>query len=111
MRTKEDFRIMEREYNTWLSKHPKGSHNYKSFSHMRRSIEFAKYYNDKQVKKLIIPDVVECYLFEGKDKPTPLNWLLNDKFKIVKGSSYTLPNITIRQCASWIGEYVKKYYY
>lgn len=60
MISKEDFRIMEREYDTWLAKHPKGDHNYKSFSHMRRSIEFAKYYNDKQVKKLTIPVVRKC---------------------------------------------------
>ena len=47
---KEEFKLMEREYNTWLAKHPKGDHNYKSFSHMRRSIEFAKYWNEKQKK-------------------------------------------------------------
>jgi len=47
---------------------------------------------------------------EIEDKQTPLNWLLTDKFKIVKGSTYRLPDITVRQCASWIGEYVKKHY-
>lgn len=53
--TKEEFRSMEQEYNRWLAKHPKGDHNYKSFSHMRRSIEFAKHYSDKQVKKAGAP--------------------------------------------------------
>jgi len=45
---KEEFRILERKYNLWLSKHPKGDYNYKSFSHMRRSVEFAKAYADEQ---------------------------------------------------------------
>ena len=48
---KEEFRLMEREYNAWLYKHPKGEHNYKSFSHMRRSLEFAKHWNEKQNRK------------------------------------------------------------
>lgn len=41
--------------------------------------------------------------------PTPLDWLKYEKLKIVKGSSYYEPKITLRQCASWISEYVKKY--
>ena len=49
---KEEFKLMEREYNMWLAKHPKGDHNYKSFSHMRRSLEFAKYWNEKENKRL-----------------------------------------------------------
>jgi hypothetical protein len=49
---KKEFKLMEKEYNTWLYKHPKGDHNYKSFSHMRRSLEFAKYWNEKQNKSL-----------------------------------------------------------
>jgi len=45
----DEFKIIEKEYNLWLRQHPKGDHNYKSFSHMRRSLEFAKYYNEKKI--------------------------------------------------------------
>jgi hypothetical protein len=62
----------------------------------------------EEVKKLKLCGVSRSAKVE--DKQTPLNWLLTDKFKIVKGSTYTLPDITVRQCASWIGEYVKKHY-
>jgi hypothetical protein len=58
MISKEEFKEIEKQYNSWLYKHPKGDHNYKSFSHMRRSIEFAKYYSGNLVKKLTIPVVV-----------------------------------------------------
>ena len=45
MISKQEFKKIERQYDTWLYRHPKGDHNYKSFSHMRRSIEFAKHYS------------------------------------------------------------------
>jgi hypothetical protein len=45
----EEFRAMENKYNAWLEKHPKGDHNYKSFSHMRRSVEFANYVANQRV--------------------------------------------------------------
>ena len=51
---KDEFREMERLYNAWLQQHPKGDHNYKSFSHMRRSVEFAKHYHAMQVKNLAV---------------------------------------------------------
>lgn len=59
MISKEEFREIEKQYNVWLSKHPKGDHNYKSFSHMRRSIEFAKHYHHEQVENLTTPSVVQ----------------------------------------------------
>jgi guanylate kinase len=62
--SKEEFKKVESLYNTWLYKHPKGDHNYKSFSHMRRSIEFAKYYSQKIVKNLSISGVVKSFTAE-----------------------------------------------
>ena len=50
--TKEEFKALEKEYNLWLSKHPKGDHNYKSFTHMRRSLEFATHYNKKLTERI-----------------------------------------------------------
>ena len=44
------------------------------------------------------------------DKPKPYEWLKVEKFNITHGSSYNEPKFSIRQCASWISEYVKKYY-
>ena len=44
-----------------------------------------------------------------KNPPKPLDWLLHEKLKL-KGLTYTEPKITARQCASWIDEYVNKYY-
>lgn len=44
---KEKFREMEKIYNLWLYQHPKGDHNYKSFTHMRRTLEFAEFYANK----------------------------------------------------------------
>ena len=49
--TKEEFRLMEREYVIWLDKHPKGDYSYRSFSHMRRTLEFAKHWNEKQINQ------------------------------------------------------------
>jgi len=45
-----------------------------------------------------------------ENKPSPLNWLLRDKLGIEKGTTYIEPKLTVRQCASWISEYVKKHY-
>jgi len=50
--SKAEFKEMEKEYNIWLHKHPKGDHSYKSFSHMRRSLEFAKYYHQSRVNAI-----------------------------------------------------------
>ena len=61
---KEEFKLMEKEYNTWLYKHPKGDHNYKSFSHMRRSLEFAKYWNQKQ--SIILQGDIDVPLLKTK---------------------------------------------
>jgi hypothetical protein len=52
MSTKEEFTQIEKQYNAWLEKHPKGDENYKYFTHMRRTIEFAKHYSEKQIQKL-----------------------------------------------------------
>ena len=41
--------------------------------------------------------------------PKPLEWIKRDKLGIEKGTTYREPNISIRQCASWISEYIKKY--
>lgn len=45
--SKEEFKRIEKKYNLWLCKHPKGDLNYKAFSHMRRSVEFAKHYSSE----------------------------------------------------------------
>ena len=44
-----------------------------------------------------------------EDRPKPLNWLLRYKLGIEKGTTYVEPKLTVRQCVSWIGEYVKKH--
>lgn len=61
-------------------------------------------YADQQLNLYIVSNCAKV-----KDKPTPLNWLLRDKLGIERGTTYIEPNISIRQCASWISEYVKKY--
>ena len=38
---------------------------------------------------------------------TPYQWLKEDKFKIPTGVSYNDPNLTMRQCAQYIGEYIR----
>ena len=58
-------------------------------------------------EQLILHGVSNCA--KVKDKPTPLNWLLRDKLGIEKGTTYIEPKLTVRQCASWISEYVKKH--
>ena len=50
--SKEEFKKIEKQYNIWLAKHPKGDYNYKAFSHMRRVVEFAKYYHQSESDKL-----------------------------------------------------------
>lgn len=60
-----------------------------------------------EIKQLALTDVINCAKVE--DKPTPLNWLLHDKLGIEKGATYTEPKLTVRQCASWISEYVKNH--
>lgn len=45
-----------------------------------------------------------------KDIPKPHAWLKANKFKISDGETYHDPKITMRQCASWIGEYVKEFF-
>lgn len=47
---------------------------------------------------------------ERKDIPTPFTWLKEEKFKIPQGATYLETKVSMRQCAAWIGEYVKKYY-
>lgn len=42
--------------------------------------------------------------------PTPFRWLQDEKFKAPKGVCSRFDPITIPRCATWIGEYVKKYY-
>lgn len=59
MITKEEFTQIEKQYNAWLAKHPKGDENYKYFTHMRRTVEFAKHYSQKQIKKLNIGAVIK----------------------------------------------------
>ena len=41
--------------------------------------------------------------------PSPLKWLKEGKFNIPEGASYYPPKVSMRQCASWITEYVKNY--
>lgn len=62
---------------------------------------------ERIVNKFFIHIVSNCAKVE--DKPTPLNWLLRDKLGIEKGTTYIEPKLTVRQCASWISEYVKKH--
>jgi hypothetical protein len=57
----EKFKTMEKVYNLWLAKHPKGDHNYKSFSHMRRSIEFAEHWHKLNVHA-ISNEIVEKHI-------------------------------------------------
>ena len=44
-----------------------------------------------------------------KDVPTTYQWLIN-RNKLPKGSSYIEQNISIRQCAQYMNEYIKEYY-
>ena len=41
--------------------------------------------------------------------PKPLDWVYS-KLNVKKGSTFKSPEISIRVCASWISEYVTKYY-
>lgn len=41
--------------------------------------------------------------------PKPLDWVYS-KLNVKKGSTFKSPEISIRVCASWISEYVNKYY-
>ena len=46
-----------------------------------------------------------------KDRiPTPYEWMREEKFKIPKGSTYINPTLSMRVCAVWMEEYIKKYY-
>lgn len=38
---------------------------------------------------------------------TPYQWLKEEKFKIPQGATYYDPKLTMRQCAQYIGEYIK----
>ncbi len=76
---------------------------------------------DKLVKELLVLFSVvrygmeskQCEIMQGdekvEDKPTPLDWLLREKLGIEKGTTYIEPKLTVRQCASYISEYVKKH--
>jgi len=44
------------------------------------------------------------------DIPKPYEWLKVEKFNITHGATYNEPKFSMRQCASWISEYAKKYY-
>jgi len=59
------------------------------------------------VSDFILSHRVEKVSNNGNDIKKPLDWLLRDKLGIVKGSTYREPKITVRQCASWIHEYMK----
>lgn len=61
---KEEYKVIEREYSIWLSNHPKRDYSYKAFSHLSRTIEFAKYYNEKKSEKLhdyLMHDALDTY--------------------------------------------------
>jgi hypothetical protein len=60
--TKEEFKEMERVYLQWLHEHPKGDYSYKAFSHMSRTLEFAKYWS-KLHQPTVISSVCEHPLF------------------------------------------------
>jgi len=42
--------------------------------------------------------------------PKPFDWLKHNKLKISEGETYKEASITIRQCASFISEYIKEHY-
>lgn len=44
------------------------------------------------------------------DIPKPYKWLKDEKWKIPQGATYYDPKVTLTQCASWMMEYIKKYY-
>lgn len=73
---------------------------------IKKMTDYADYLENKldQCSKPIITNIVK-----SKNKPSVFNWILHDKLKIEKGTTYSDPKITVRQCASWISEYVKTY--
>lgn len=44
------------------------------------------------------------------DIPKPYKWLKEEKWKIPQGTTYYDPKVTLTQCASWMMEYIAKYY-
>lgn len=46
---------------------------------------------------------------DSSKRPKPYEWLKVEKFNITQGSTYNEPKFSMRQCASWISEYVKKH--
>lgn len=42
--------------------------------------------------------------------PKPYHWIKEEKFKIQQGATYYEPKVTLTQCATWMMEYIKKYY-
>ena len=78
------------------------------------------YQNDEDIERtrLLVNDAVEQALklrivscsTINENKPKPLAWLKECKLGISEGETYKETNITIRQCASFISEYVKEYY-
>ncbi len=70
--------------------------------------EKANYEIEKFVEKLIEDDRAEQLILHNVIE-TPIQWLKNNK-EVKQNGSYFPLTITYVQCASWINEYVKKYY-
>jgi len=49
--TAEELREMDKEYDLWWQAHKKFGHSYKSFSHRKRSLEFAKYWGKQHANQ------------------------------------------------------------
>ena len=78
----EEFRAMENKYNSWLARHPKRDHNYKSFSHMRRSVEFAKHIANQRVLEELenmVSNFTSMATYDGSDF-----WKMNQRIKELK---------------------------
>lgn len=60
----------------------------------------------EQQMKVLKSDSLPCV---SDDIPKPLDWVYS-KLNVKKGSTFKSPDISIRVCASWIAEYVNKYY-
>lgn len=44
-----------------------------------------------------------------RERPKPLDWLRYQKFKIPEGASFIMPEVSARQCAAWIEEYIRQF--
>lgn len=50
--TKQEYAKMNKEYRAWIHEQIKGEQNYRDFSYVTRTLEFAKHWNQLQLKKI-----------------------------------------------------------